>query len=85
MTFNIHFFFSVTSKRPAFRKHEPENTALEKLSVEEHRLYTHFLLYTHIYLETARAFDCIVNHVENNVPHTAVLLLAGRQPAKALN
>jgi hypothetical protein len=34
---------------PAFRKREAENMALEKLTVREHRLHTHFLLYIYIW------------------------------------
>jgi hypothetical protein len=68
------------------RKHEAENMVLEELTVGGHRLYTHFfIMYTYIAGNRQSVRQCIVNHVENDVLYTAVLLVAGRQPAKAVN
>lgn len=62
--------------------------SLEEMTAEELRLYIFFILYIYsIYISENRysVRQCIVNHVENKVLYSAVLLLAGKYPAKVVN
>jgi hypothetical protein len=80
-TFNT-YFFNIPPKLPPLRKHEAEYTIPEELRLT----YIFFILYiysTSICGNRYSLRQCIVNHVENKVLYSAVLLLAGKHPAKS--
>lgn len=87
MTFNtFFFFFIVSSKGPGLRKHEIENMALEELTVGGHMLYTHFFYY--IYIHSWKPLERSAVYRQSCRKQRSVygcMLLAGRQPAKAVN